>query len=195
MSEKFTEYDYGNDARFETFRDFRKNKQLYQNHKDIAKDYDKKTRFYRSCQKWYCLEWNRQIHNTKERFSKLIGRTYTASQTKSKYLQYSYNKWVNPVASRDNVHEGKCNADSVCNGETPDEDDLCLQEVSRENNEKRRVQSVRSVSVANVENKVQEVRDKCDSRLSVSVQGQRSRNRHFHNVQSMQRCRTIDLAG
>lgn len=150
LADKFSEFDYGNDARFETFKDYPKNKQLYQTHKDIARDYDKKNRFYRSCQKWCCLELNRQISTTQDRFSNLIRRTYASSNNKSRYLQYSYNKWVlNNGPSGKTV--GYVHTTDHGNDDSLDEVDLLLSD-DTECWDRKRMQSIRSVSVNNVTN-------------------------------------------
>ena len=191
LSERCVDFDYSNDARFESFRDFRKNKQLFQYHNDIAKDYDKKARFYRSCQKWQCSEWNRQIQNTQERFSKLIGRTYASSQTKSSVLQYSYNKWVvHGKPSRDNeTGLTAIQAVEACNNEADDEHEDQQIHRNSEDIDAKTDERIRSVSVDNfmtLEHKDRDVNSIVggrDSRGSRSVQ-------HFHQTLSFTRSPT-----
>lgn len=99
LTGRFNEFDYTNDAIFESFRDYPRKKQLYRKHKDIAKDYDRKLKFYKSCQRWYSTEMNRQKQKVEERFSKLLQYTFDTNQTKTKGLQTSYSKWtsIHPI--------------------------------------------------------------------------------------------------
>ncbi|XP_045159064.2 uncharacterized protein LOC123524714 [Mercenaria mercenaria] len=94
LSGKFAEYDYTNDAIFESFRDYPRKKQLYRKHKDIAKDYERKVKFYKSCQRWYSTESKRQMQEVEERFSKLLKYTFDSNRTKTKGLQNTYSKWI-----------------------------------------------------------------------------------------------------
>ena len=93
LGEQFKSFEFTNDARFETFRSYPKNKSLLQRHKDYARDYDRNLKFYKNCQRLFCIDINKQIQKTEDRFSRLIYNSFTSSQVKSKSLLYSYNKW------------------------------------------------------------------------------------------------------
>lgn len=94
LSERFVDSDYTNDAIFESFRDYPRKKHLYRKHKDIAKDYERKLKFYKSCQRWYSTETNRQIQKVEERFSRLLQYTFDSNRRKTKGLRKSYTKWI-----------------------------------------------------------------------------------------------------
>ncbi|WAR23657.1 hypothetical protein MAR_037326 [Mya arenaria] len=158
LANQFTEYEFTNDARFECFKDYPRNQRLFQQHKDFTRDYERKAKFYRSHQRLYCVEINRQIRKVEDRFSKLIHETFSSNQFKSRALQYSYNKWRSSHEIRfEHVNENsgappKEKETAVANDDPDEEEDLIVTE-RPDTGERRspvRQQSLRSVSVDNL---------------------------------------------
>ena len=151
LADKFEEFDYTNDAIFESFRDYPRKKQLYRKHKDIAKDYDRKVKFYKSCQRWYSTETKRQMQEVEERFSKLLQYTFDSNRKKTKGLQQSYSKWISAHGKpTDHDKPGEQNVTltthTVKTNILPEHTDSPLPTASRAD----RVHSLRSVSVDNI---------------------------------------------
>lgn len=153
VAEKFETFDYTNDAIFESFRDYPRKKQLYRKHKDIAKDYERKVKFYRSCQKWYTIETNRQMHNVGERFCKLLKHTFETTENRSNGLRNSYNLWfpnhntATDKTSSSNKEVGKI--DENLNFETLENVHVTSVTPSTRQGDKR-LHSFRSLSVDNI---------------------------------------------
>ncbi|KAL4236516.1 hypothetical protein ACF0H5_004902 [Mactra antiquata] len=154
-AEKFETFDYTNDAIFESFRDYPRKKQLYRKHKDIAKDYEREVKFYRSCQRWYSIESNRQIHNVKDRFRKLLKHTFNTTAHKSHKLINSYNLWlparINPTSAKTTNRDPE-NQDRT-NNETVREDTEIpspTPSIKIEQSLNDRIHSFRSLSVDNI---------------------------------------------
>ncbi|XP_052256684.1 uncharacterized protein LOC127861949 isoform X2 [Dreissena polymorpha] len=151
---QFSAYEFTNDARFESFRAYPRKRQIFKKHRDYALDYEKKTKLYRSYQRWYCTEINRQIHCVEARFSKLIHDTLKSNQHVSRGLQYSYNKWKSihslPMAES---HAGPQVAAPVLTKHQDNLEDEELPNIPQDANDEsrqRRRHSLRSASVDNI---------------------------------------------
>jgi hypothetical protein len=151
LESKFKEFDYTNDAIFESFRDYPRKKQLYRKHKDIAKDYDRKVKFYKNCQRWYSTETKRQMQDVEERFSKLLQYTFDSNSKKTKGLQQSYSRWIS-IHGKPLDHDKSADQNVPLTSHTSkpnilaNDVDSPLPIISRS----ERVHSLRSVSVDNI---------------------------------------------
>ena len=154
--------DCGYDARFESMRDYPKKKQLYRNHVDMEKRYEKTVRHLKYNQRLVLKDCNRKIKKLEERFAKLIIQTFRNNSRKTSGLLYSYNKWarknnlkIEPVILKS--FDGNFEAMASCaqfdrtNCETPEV--VC--DIPRD---PKRLPSHRSVSVDNIPTQIQDER-------------------------------------
>lgn len=109
-------------------------------------------KFYKSCQRWFSTESNRQIQHVEERFSKLLQYTFESNVKKTEGLQKGYSKWLSrhgKLSEIDKESEEKVWRTAVTPKKEIQEEnteDSPVRAVSSQN----RAHSLRSVSVDNI---------------------------------------------
>lgn len=124
---------------------------MYRKHKDIAKDYERKVKFYTSCQRWFSTESNRQIQYVEERFSKLLQYTFESNIKKTKGLQKGYSKWLSRHGKLSDID--KASEETLCRTAITPKNETQEEKVDspvRAASSQDRAHSLRSVSVDNI---------------------------------------------
>lgn len=94
LSQKFGEFEFDANARFESMLQYPKRRSLYRKHVDIGRDYKRKNKFYTNVQRISKKEREHHIQLAQDKFTKLLQQTVTNSVSLTNSLKYSYHSWL-----------------------------------------------------------------------------------------------------